>query len=336
MSFPALRFEAYGPSAAQPNVVVDGSANAGTVLTLSHWPGAPTPQGVAADLSAQMAFRYLDRGQCLHDDTEVVTNNHFDQDGLVSAYALVHPEDALRRRPLLEDLAAAGDFATFTDRRAARASMVLAAYADADRSPLAPLPDDYAEVCAVLYDDLLGRLPELLDGLDAVRPLWADEDDHLTASEKALAAGVVTIDEHPLVDLAVVTVDPGAGPWSGHRFASRHFDGLHPMALHNATDRFGVLLTHGRRHRFTYRYETWVQYRSRPLRPRVDLAPLAERLSTEEAGGAQWQAGTPDELTPDLAVAADGESSLDRDRVVGLLIEHLIDAPPAWDPFTSD
>lgn len=42
-----------------PNIVVDGSPNAGTVLTLTHWPGIAQPARLGADLSAEMAFRYL-------------------------------------------------------------------------------------------------------------------------------------------------------------------------------------------------------------------------------------------------------------------------------------
>ena len=43
----------------RPHVVVDGSPAEGTTLTLTHWPGFPAPEGMEADLSAQMAFRYL-------------------------------------------------------------------------------------------------------------------------------------------------------------------------------------------------------------------------------------------------------------------------------------
>ena len=39
----ALRFVAEHEIAGIPNVVVDGSPNPDTVLTLSHWPGSPTP-----------------------------------------------------------------------------------------------------------------------------------------------------------------------------------------------------------------------------------------------------------------------------------------------------
>lgn len=54
--FDHFRYVGYSASADQPNVVVDGSPNHGTVLTLTHWPGYPQPPGFHFDLSAQMAF----------------------------------------------------------------------------------------------------------------------------------------------------------------------------------------------------------------------------------------------------------------------------------------
>lgn len=50
-----LRYVPYDEAAQVPNVVVDGSPNAATVLTLTHWPGIAPPAGLADDLSAQMA-----------------------------------------------------------------------------------------------------------------------------------------------------------------------------------------------------------------------------------------------------------------------------------------
>src|SRR6478609_1845666 len=209
MTFRPLRYEPYEATEEVPNVVVDGSPNRATVLTLTHWPGIPAPvdPALVADLSAQMAFRYLERDGSLHGSAEVVTNNHFDQDGLVSVCALSQPADALARRALLEDLARAGDFATYDDRRAARLSMLIAAYADPDRSPLAPLPSEYGKACALLYREALDRLPDFIDRLDDYRALWQDEDRQLTESEEALPNGTMTIEEYPDVDLTFATMD---------------------------------------------------------------------------------------------------------------------------------
>src|SRR5690606_22669392 len=87
MVTPRLHYAAYADTGRTPNVVVDGAPNDATVVVLSHWPGLPTPEGCAADSSTQMVFRYLDRGADLHGDAAVVTNDHFDQDGLAAIYA---------------------------------------------------------------------------------------------------------------------------------------------------------------------------------------------------------------------------------------------------------
>ncbi|QGG95926.1 DUF6687 family protein [Actinomarinicola tropica] len=321
-----LSFRPYAPSADEPNVVVDGTPNAGTTLTLSHWPGAPLPAPeVAADLSAQMAFRYLEHPEVLHGAATVVTANHFDQDGLVSVWAMTSPADASALRPLAEDLAAAGDFATYRDRRAARASMVVSAFADPDRSPVPTRGDDRL---AELFVDALGRLPQLLLDQDPYATLWEEEDAHLSASEAALADGRISIDEHADVDLAVV--DAPAAPWWGHRFGGRRYDGVHPMALHGATDRGVILLSTGDTHRVTYRYESWVQLRSRRVRPRIDLGPVAEELS--DLDDAPWRADPPGELTPQLEPVA-GASALSRASVLEVLVRHLRDDPVAFDPY---
>lgn len=45
------------------------------------------------------------------------------------------------------------------------------------------------------------------------------------------------------------------------------------MAIHNATGRTALLLVTDDSYGFTYPYGTWVQYRSRRLRPRVSTSP---------------------------------------------------------------
>jgi hypothetical protein len=318
----------------QAHVVVDGSATEGTVLTISHWPQSPTPPGLGADLSAEMAFAFLDRPDLPH--PAAVTNNHFDQDGLVGVYALVDPAAAFAQRDPLIDIASAGDFATYRTRGAATISMTIAAFADPERSPLGRAPDDYAEWAATLYDDMLGRLPELLGDPSGHRDLWADELATLDVSEALVQSGQVRIEETPALDLAVVHIPEDAPMAGGHRFGGSWASGLHPMAINNATDRFVVLSLRGRRYELACRYETWVQFRSRRPRARVDLRPLADALTAEETTGTSWVADGPEALTPALRIAHDGESSLApavmRERVEA----YLATAPNEWDPYPSD
>src|SRR4051794_18189854 len=326
-----FHYAGYAASETQPNVVVDGSPNEGTVLTLTHWPGYPQPDGYQFDLSAEMAFHYLET-PLDHSPADIVTNNHFDQDGLVGLHALIEPEQSLRHRELLIDVASAGDFAKFRDRRAARASMTIDAYADVERSPIADrLTGSYDAQCVALYEETISLLVAIATDSERFRDLWADEDAELTSSEQLIGDGTVTIEEIPEIDLAVVTIPEDEQTRRGHRFAGESFEGVHPMALHNATGQFRLLVMHGRRYKFVDRYETWVQYRSRPTLRRVDMRPLAERLTDNERGAAQWTASAPGSLTPIMQVT--GASSLDADLVRKLVIAHLTAGPPAWDPY---
>ena len=202
-----VRFHPYHLLGDTPNVIVDGSATPSTVLTLSHWPGSPTPLDLQDDLSAQIAVRAIEQG-ALPAGVALVSNNHFDQDGLAGVALLTLGDEAWRRREQLVDLARAGDFGTFADRGAMRVAMALAAFDDPARSPLDPavFAGGYEAQCAALYEATLPQVLAMLDDPASVRPWWDDEDAHLEASMQALASGTATLDGVPEVDLAVVTV----------------------------------------------------------------------------------------------------------------------------------
>jgi hypothetical protein len=330
-----LRFVADHLAADSPNVVVDGSPNAGTVLTLSHWPGMPTPAELRDDLSAQIAFRALEQ-PWRFEGVDVVTNNHFDQDGLAGIFTLTRPEVALAHRDLVVDIARAGDFGAFTDRRAARLAMAIAALDDDERSPLPRelLDVPYPQRCASLYEWSLPRLGEVLDAPERWADLWRDEDAHLDESLGAIAGGAVTIDERTDIDLAVVTVPDAWADRATHRFTQRWTEALHPMAVNSSTDCVRVLLVQGGRYRLELRYETWVMFMSRRVLARPDLRPLAEELTALESHGATWHADDVGSLTPKLSLDGDATSSLPPQEFVAVVDRYLRTAPPVWDPFT--
>jgi Family of unknown function (DUF6687) len=323
-----MRFVPYHLLDGRPSVILDGSPAPGAVLTVTHWPGYPAPAGIEDDLSAQMAFRLLERPDLVPAGAEAASNNHFDQDGLVSLYALVAPDDAVPRRGFLEDVACAGDFGRCRHRDAGRVSMVLSARAGGD-----DLPADYPERTGVLYEEMLGRLPELCEHIGRFRSVWGDEDATLDASDAAFANGRAAIEERPDVDLAVVTVAEGAPESGGHRFGGDWITGLHPMAVNSRTDRITVARLRGRRYDVELRYEGWVQMWSRSVRPRRDLVPLAARLQDEETGDATWSATAVGYILPRLQLGDGQESSIAPDRFVELLADHLATAPRAWDPY---
>ncbi len=318
-----FEYSGYEEARSRPNIVVDGSPNQATVLTLTHWPGYPVPAGLEGDLSAQIVFRYLDE-PCEHEPASIVTTDHFDQDALVSLFALTRPDEAKSHEDLLVDLAGAGDFAVYTDRRAARASMALSRMSEEQ------VDDDYAVYTDRLFRKTLPLTLDLLLDPEPYRPLWESEDAELDMCERAIESGQVSIDEDLELELAVVTMAPDIGV-GGHRFGGMHHEGIHPMAICNRTACSRVLEIIGDRYLYTDRYESWVQVVSRPIPRRRDLRPLAEVFTSMESDGEAWTASGPGSLTPKLGHS--GSSSIPADEVVARVKNHLAKQPPAWNPF---
>jgi hypothetical protein len=315
-----MEYRAYAELTDVPHVVVDGSAQPGTVLTLSHWPGAATPAPLRADLSAEIAFAYLDHPE-LHVEARFVTNNHFDQDGLVGVYALTEPDAALAHRDRLVDIARAGDFSCFHDRDAARAAIAIAALGYAGE--------------ADAYPAVLAELPRILADVDAYREHWAEQDEHITLTEQAIADGTITITEDPELDLAVVRVPP---TWSERivqqfMFTERHV--AHTYAVYNATDRFAVVTLGAGPPELRYRYETWIQYCSRRPRPRVDLTAVATDLTRADTGDGIWTFDGVDALSPGLHRAKSDTTTIDDATFLAQVRTALTEARETWSPFAD-
>ena len=315
-----MKFESYERTNGVPNIIVDGTANAGTLLTLSHWRQSGTPQPLLADTSAEIVFKYLDSPQ-FHVDVSAVSNNHFDEDGLVGVFSLIDPEFASRYRGLLIDVATAGDFGVVRDPLAARIVFILSAFADPERSPL-PKPifkRRYPDYAAALYEELLKLLPDIVEKTGNYHSLWWNEDEQWRASEDLCDSDDVTITEKPELDLAIVRMPEGLAR-------------CHPFSIHSRTQSSRLIYLQGQRVEFQYRYESWVRLASyRPLL-RADLDPLAEELNREDDAGGKWKFDGVDHISPRFS--REGNSSiLDSKVVVSRIEEFLRTAPPAWDPY---
>lgn len=313
-------YREYAALKGHPHVVVDGSAQDGTVLTLSHWPGSRTPERYRADLSAEIAFAYAVEPDP-NITAEFVTNNHFDQDGLIGVYALTEPELAIARRARMIDVARAGDFSRFEDRDAARAAITIANLGMAvDGDP---------------YVELLPRLSEIVDHVARFRDHWVDQDAHITTSEQAIGDGTVTITDVPDVDLAILTVPESWAERVVQQFATIASNAVHPYALHNSTDRLVVLTVHGAHIQLQYRYETWVHLVSRRPIPRVDLSDLAAELTTAEPGDTRWVFDGVEALSPRLHLVGGGATAIPPEVVIARITETLRDATLTWSPYAT-
>jgi hypothetical protein len=147
----------------RPVVYCDGTAGAAfradVDVELSHWIPNRTPRRFKADTSTEIAFRFLDdRGPL---ERLVAVNNHVDVDGLLSVYAVTHPETALAHRQTLIQAAEIGDFWAWGERPAQVLFQGLTLLTAA-----APAHD---EVPAT-YERCFARIPDLLQGTDPLLP----------------------------------------------------------------------------------------------------------------------------------------------------------------------
>ena len=261
-----------------PHIVVDGVPLLGTALSLSHRPGGGTPSGLRADTSALIVDRYLaaDAGG---EEIGAVTNDHYDEDGLFGIWLLLErPAAGSPERALAIAAGEAGDFSTWTDPWAARVAIASMAMAERHMTPFPEVGRILARAggsdpAGLLYRAILPRTGGLLADPERYRFLWRDQWDRVEADMALLDSGDAVIEEEDRADLAIVRT-PRA---------------LHPMALYPRTRRTRVLTaTPEGTLVLAHRYETWIEYVSRPLAPRVDLTPLAEDLQSRETRPGRW------------------------------------------------
>jgi hypothetical protein len=330
------RYWPYSQLGDQPNIVVDGKAQRSSVLTLSHWPWNATPAELMRDTSTDIVFAYLDSPH-LHTDVGLVSNSHYDEDGLLSMYGLVDPANAQTYRALMIDTSRAADFSIYTDSDAAKLSFVLAAHADPELSPLdADIfnGSDAAQI-AGLYTAMLELLPELLDDISGKREYWEAEFAHVQESERAIAAGEVVIDEIPDLDLAIVRIPEDMPVRTVRRYLTRWQRSVHPFAVHNITQCSRLVWVKGESLEAQYRYESWVQLASRRPALRVDLTGLAEQLCEIEIAGGEWIFEGVNEVAPRLMLNGSCRSSIAPDAFLARLCDWLRTQPPAWDPYNK-
>ena len=238
---------------------------------LSHWPAA-RPRSRCATTSRPRSRSTTSTIPSCTCRAEFVSNNHFDQDGLMSVYALVDPDGraVTRERGRSTSPAPATSAPSTTATASASRGRSRSSRHDAPGRRSVPRAARPAA--------------ELLDHPERYREHWADEDAHLEASEAAIWSGESRSQEIPELDLAVVPVpdelDRATGPPLHHlgprgRGASRARSTTRPTA--------SVLTVHGGSYELEYRYETWVRYLARRPLGRVDLSPLAAELDRARA-----------------------------------------------------
>src|SRR6185295_12351991 len=283
-----MRFEFYSDAIADvPKLSVDGTVD--NAIHFSHWQGNQTPASVKADTSTETVLNVVaapNRAE-LTRNIDLVTNNHFDTDGLLSVWAMLTGERALPLRDRLIAAAEAGDFSEMSSVDGVRASIVIQGSdspIDKSGSPLAtklagrPVDDE-----AEQYVLALPHVEDVIRNTDKYEELWRDHWKRIETAVDSFAKGASTVEEFTDVDLSLVTL-------ARDIFGPNGFDPARDAAPFTAFSRrakgtlFLVMtqLNGGWTYRIDYPYYSWAETVVRPAVARRDLSLLLERLNELE------------------------------------------------------
>src|SRR2546429_2853185 len=172
-----MRFELYNSGLDSiPKLSVDGTVN--NSVHFSHWKGNETPAAVKVDTSTEIALNLIASPNFneLTQGIELVTNNHFDTDGVLSVWTMLNGERALVLRDKLIAAAEAGDFSEFTSVDGVRASIAIQGSdspIDKSGSPLAQqLAGEDVNDEARAYELVLPHVEDVIRNTGKYESLW--------------------------------------------------------------------------------------------------------------------------------------------------------------------
>lgn len=274
-------------------LAVDGVFGVGP--NLSHWPGHRTPAKYRHDLSTGSALLFAadpERAARLAGVT-TVANNHYDTDGVLSVFAILHPERALPLAAPMLDAATAGDFMVVRSEAALRFDAIVMEIGTHPASPFAEevrgLPSFERWRRSTRW--LIERIPELFRDQGPLEPIWIDAVRAFDASMASFASGRSRMEKRP-GSLAVVDTD-------------HELDTAAVVTLAQPCCRI-LTRTHasdGVRMRFVHTTHSWFD-RVTPTPRRFDLLAIAARLNEGRSPqGPRWIAS---EISAPIAELAFG------------------------------
>ncbi len=312
-----LTYRHYAPDL-DPAVCISVDGNAPGLLQLSHWPGNATPAQFKHDLSTGICLKFMSSPERLGylARATTVTNTHYDTDGVLSAFTLCHPIEALRHADVLLSAALSGDMTLYTTPEGTKLELTLTALTKHPDSPVCSTRfTDERERRQAQYDYALELIPRLLEKPDMHYAWWKDEHRQIHVDLRALREEEATLEHFAAMDFTVVQTDRP----------------LHEMAVNTAAWADRILTieeTESGAHRFELRLLTysWFEQPTRGNYPRPSWQPLLEALAAKAASpGGKWAADDLSDPTPRLAFVNEAgelaESAADKATVRKLVVE---------------
>lgn len=305
-----MRFEFYTDALEDtPKLSVDGTVP--NSIHFSHWEGNETPAELRADTSTEIALSLVaspDRDSFTK-GIDLVTNNHFDCDGVLSCWTVLTGERALEYRELLIAAAEAGDFSEHSTDDGVRVSIAIQGAEQSspnndDGSPLAQMlaaremATRIAENDALAYELVFPEVERLLTNVDAYEPLWRDGWKAVADALESFESGRSQVREYDDSKISVITLDPNifhGGGFSPTRH-SAPFTAISKYA-HGELFLIGIPADGGWFYRLDYPYYSWAETVVRPRIVRRALAAALQSLNEREPSGDGTWAGDTREMT---------------------------------------
>jgi hypothetical protein len=295
-----MRFEFYHDKLKDvPKLSVDGTVE--NSIHFSHWQGNKTPRSLKADTSTEIALNLVASAQIdeLTRGIELVTNNHFDTDGVLSVWTILQGERALAHRERLISAAEAGDFSEWTSDEGVRASIVIQGpdqplASEATGSPLASsiagrAVTDEAEA----YELVLPEVERILTRTSDYEPLWRAAWERIEKAAESFERGESTVEEDASIGLSVITLAPTLYGAEGFD-PTQHAVPLTAISRYARGRLFLIALParDGWLYRVDYPYYSWAETVVRPRIERRNFSAVVAQLNEAEAGAGNWRADT--------------------------------------------
>lgn len=335
-----MRFEYYHDGLAEvPKLSVDGTVD--NAIHFSHWRGNETPQSVKADTSTEIALNLVaapDRDE-LTRGIDLVTNNHFDTDGVLSVWTVLTGEPALELREQLIAAAEAGDFSELSTQAGVRASIVIQGSESAiDEDAGSPLARQLAGApvtdLARAYELVLPHVARVLTHTNEYEALWCDPWNRIAAALDSFARGRSRVDEDSEAKISLVTLAPEIFSSSGFK-PTRHCAPFTAIS-HHARGKVFLIATPfggGWAYRIDYPYYSWAETIVRPTILRPDFTALMTELNEiEQSAGGSWRLDSSEMASAAKFVDQDGNlaaSGLSLDVVAAKLRDFLLESKGA-------
>src|SRR5215510_5589990 len=326
-----MRFEYYSEAIGSvPKLSVDGTV--GNSIHFSHWEGNQTPAEVKADTSTEIALNLVTSPNKteLTQGIELVTNNHFDTDGVLSVWTTLTGERAAEFRDRLVAAAEAGDFSEYSSPEGVRISLAIQGSDQVDPneeagSPLARFLAGHAvEDNAEAYSLVLPEVEKLLSEVNDYESLWRNGWERIAAALASFASGASKVYEYEQAGLSVITLAPEVFSGSGFN-PTKHAAPYTAISHHARGTLYEIAIPSkgGWFYRLDYPYYSWAET---VIRPRVEARNFSSALhllnERETNRGGRWQVDNREMTSAVKFVDQHGmlvSSSLDPDEVAQVL-----------------